>query len=369
MATKPGRGRALLPTLVVLGALAIAFLLFTGFYTEWRWFQSIDFEGVYTTTLLVRAGLFVGFGLLMAAAVAANMVVAYRMRPLFRAVSPEQASLERYRMALDPSSAPPLIVSASLLGLLRGRLRRRRVAHLPAVAQRHGVRRDRPAVRTRLSLLHLHSCRGCGSWSSFGFAVVILSLIAAVVVHYLYGGIRLQTAEDRTTPRRHGAHLPCSSASSCCSRRSPTGSTATSSRSRPTAACTGAAPTPTSTPCSRPRTILVVIALICAALFFVNVFRRTWTLPIIGAGLLAARRRFAHRLVYPAFVQQFQVQPQRAGRGDRRTSRATSTRPGRRTALDDVRGRRLQRQAGARRGAIQASAGTIENIRLLDPAL
>ena len=37
--------------------------------------------------------------------------------------------------------------------------------------------------------------------------------------------------------------------------------------------------------------ILIGIALICAVLFFLNVWRRTWLLPLVGLALLVALRR------------------------------------------------------------------------------
>ena len=42
------------------------------------------------------------FGLLFAAAVAVNFVVAYRTRPAYQAMIPGQQELDRYRMAIDP---------------------------------------------------------------------------------------------------------------------------------------------------------------------------------------------------------------------------------------------------------------------------
>ena len=38
------------------------------------------------------------------------------------------------------------------------------------------------------------------------------------------------------------------------------------------------------------KNILMGIALVCALLFFANVFRRTWVLPVLGLGLLSCRR-------------------------------------------------------------------------------
>ena len=49
VATSRRRGRALLPTLVVLGVLLIAFSMFTGFYTDLLWYRSVGYTVVFTT--------------------------------------------------------------------------------------------------------------------------------------------------------------------------------------------------------------------------------------------------------------------------------------------------------------------------------
>ena len=35
-------GGVLLPTIGVLAAIVVSFVLFTGFYTDWLWFTSVD---------------------------------------------------------------------------------------------------------------------------------------------------------------------------------------------------------------------------------------------------------------------------------------------------------------------------------------
>ena len=62
------------------------------------------------------------------------------------------------------------------------------------------------------------------------------------------------------------------------------------------------------------RNILVWVALICAVLFFVTVWRRTWLLPGVGISLLLVTSILLG-LIWPAFVQHFQVEPVRAGQG------------------------------------------------------
>src|SRR5688500_3824204 len=89
---------------VTVGVLVGVFLLFTllgwgiDAWTDWLWFQEVDFTGVFTGMLVTRLLLFLAVGLAMAAVVGGNLYLAYRLRPLLRPHSAEQATLERYRM-------------------------------------------------------------------------------------------------------------------------------------------------------------------------------------------------------------------------------------------------------------------------------
>src|SRR5690349_2015716 len=88
--------------------LAIVFLLFTlldrvvDAWTDWLWFSEVKYTQVFTGVLVTRLVLFLLFGLGMGLFVAANLYLAYRLRPLLRPHSPEQHTLERYRMILVP---------------------------------------------------------------------------------------------------------------------------------------------------------------------------------------------------------------------------------------------------------------------------
>ena len=59
------------------------------------------------------------------------------------------------------------------------------------------------------------------------------------------------------------------------------------------------------------KNILIGIALICAVLFFLNVWRRTWLLPSMGLALLVLSAILLG-LIWPGIVQQFQVKPSEA---------------------------------------------------------
>ena len=90
-------------------------MIFTGFYTDWLWFDSVDQTEVFTVTLITRLALFGSFGLTMAVVLAGTLWIAYRFRPSVPPLTQEQAGLERYRMALDPFRVIiPLGIAAGL---------------------------------------------------------------------------------------------------------------------------------------------------------------------------------------------------------------------------------------------------------------
>src|SRR5690242_5965765 len=114
------RARTLLMTLGVLAVLAMAFIMFAGFWTDWLWFRSVKYSTVFTTTLWTKIGLFAVFGLLMAGAVGLNIWLAYRLRPPLSAMSMEQQSLDRYRMSVAPYKKWLLFGIAALVGMIAG---------------------------------------------------------------------------------------------------------------------------------------------------------------------------------------------------------------------------------------------------------
>ena len=178
----------------------------------------------------------------------------------------------------------------------------------------------------------------------FAFATVVVGLIAAAVTHYLYGGLRLQPfLGERATPaaRVHlsvllGAFVLLKAIAYWLDRY---GLAVSEHRINKTG-FTGLTYTDVNA-VLQGRTILAIISLICAALFFANIVRRTWLLPGIGVGLLLLSALLIGG-IYPALVQRFTVAPSQAekeqpyikrnieatrdayGIGEDRTSRSTS---------------------------------------------
>ena len=113
------RPRFLLPVVVVLVVLIIAGFVFVNLYTDLLFFRSVNFSSVFEKVLGTRVVLFLIFGSIMALAVGAKLMIAYRLRPPIRPLSLEQQNLER----TGPHRAVPRLARAvvsALSGIFAG---------------------------------------------------------------------------------------------------------------------------------------------------------------------------------------------------------------------------------------------------------
>ena len=131
-------------------------------------------------------------------------------------------------------------------------------------------------------------------------------MLLAAVVHYLYGGIRLQSAADKVSGAAQaqlsalfGLFLLLKGVDYYIDRfdlTSASGGLVTGMTYTRDHAVLPA------------KTILLFIAVICAVLFFANIVRRTWLLPGVGLALFAISAVLLGG-VWPGLMQRFQVKP------------------------------------------------------------
>ncbi len=306
----PRRSRALLITAAVLIVGFFVLTTFAAIWTDRQWFAAVDYPSVFSTMFWTRVGLFVGFALLMAGFVALNMVLGYRLRPMFRMPSPEQSGLERYRAAVTPVRIWLLVGVSVLLGLFAGtsasgQWRQFMLWRNGGSFGQTDPYFDRDIGFYVFDLDWLHYLVD----SVMAFAVV--GLLVAALVHYLYGGIQLQTQHDRLTGAAQvhlsvllGLFVLAKAVDYWLDRFDLvtdsggliTGMTYTGQN----AVLPG-------------KNILMFIAVICAVLFFLNVWRRTWMLPSVGLALLVLSAVLIG-MIWPTIVQQFRVNPSEADR-------------------------------------------------------
>ncbi len=358
------RRRTLAITIAVVAVLVFGFMLFTGFYTDLLWYQSVDASHVFTTQLYTRIGLLAGFGLVMALIVGFNMWLAYRVRPVFRLMSPEQASLERYRMVIDPLRRLALFGVPALLGLLAGVSATSEWKTWLMWRNATSFGTSDPAFGMDVSF-YVFTLPFLRFVLGFLFAVVVLGFIAAIVVHYIYGGIRLQPSDDRVS-RAAQAHLSVlvgmfvllKAVAYWLDRYELSLSTDDFVPGVTYKDVNALLPG---------LTILVFVALICAVLFFVSAFRRGLTVAVTSLVLLIGSALLIGT-IYPAFVQSVQVKPTELVRESpyiQNNINATRASYG----LAQAQVAPYAATDTATSAAIKSSQGTLENIRLLDPAV
>src|SRR5215212_964079 len=297
---------------LVIGALAVLLVLFTAIgtltnvYVDYLWFDETGFTEVFWTELRTRLLLFAVAGVATGGLVALAVYLAYRFRPTFRPMSLEQQNLERYRQSVEPRRGLVLTVVGVILGLFAGFtaqgswetwLQFRNSTQFGKVDPEFGIDLsfflfEYPFYRLLLN---------------FGFAIVLLSLIGAVVTHYVFGGLRLQTPGQKLTSAARvqlsvllGLFVALKAVAYWFDRYG----LVYSNRGE---VFTGASYTDVNA-LMVPKTILVFVAAACAIAFFANIVFRNFVLPAMALVLLLGTSLIIG-VAYPAIVQQFVVRP------------------------------------------------------------
>jgi uncharacterized membrane protein (UPF0182 family) len=358
------RGRVLVTTLVVVAVVVAGFILFTNFWTDLLWYRSVDATSVFSTTLVTRVGLFLGFGAFMAVVVGFNAWLPYRVRPILQAMNAEQASLERYRTALDPLRRVLLIAVPTVLGLLAGASASSewQTWLLWRNATPFGVTDPQFGLDVSFYAFTLPALRFI---LGFLFATVVLAFIAAVVVHYIYGGLRLQSPDGRASAAAR-AHL-CVLVGIFALLKA---GAYLLDRYDLAVSQSGLVPGLTYADVHAvlpAKNILTIIALICAALFFLAAFRGGWRLAVTSFVLLLVASGLIGGL-YPTFVESVEVKPTEVVKESPYIARSiAATRAA--YGVDGAQSTLYPAADTPNAADLKASLGTTQNVRLLDPTV
>lgn len=363
-APPPDRSRkVLMPTLLTLGVLLVAGSVFTSIWTERLWFKSIDYVGVFTTVLSTRVLLFLAFLVFTAFIVWINVHLAYRFRPNEFGLRRDDPAA-RYRFVLTPIIRPALIAFALLIGVFAGVMASSRWDTF--LQWRNG---------TSFGEKDPHFSKDLGFYvfdlpwyefvSSFVFGILVITIAGVMFIHYVFGGIRLQgrSVAFSRAAQTHvavlaGVLMLVQAVNFWLSRYAMLigdsglfdGVTYTDANSRIPS-----------------KNILIVVAVVCALLFFSAIIIRSWTLPAIGVGLLVLASLLIGTL-WPAVMQRFQVDPSEP---DREAPFLERNIEGTRSGFDiaDVESRPYSAKTELTPEELSDSAESRVSSRLLDPTL
>jgi len=357
-----GRRSPLTLTITILVVLSGVLLSLSGFYADWLWFKSVDFTSVWTTVLTTKVFLFVIAGLLTSSTILLNIIIAYKRRPLYVPLSIEADNLERYRAQIEPIKRWVVLALAVGLFYFAGTSGSALWESwlLFKNSTSFGVKDPQFNMDISFFAFKLPFYQTLIAW---GISTLVLAIIASAVVHYLYGGIRLQVQEDRTTVAARvqlsvllGGVVLMKAVAYWFDRfhlalkesKLITGLTYTDVNATLPA-----------------KAILAAIAVVCALLFFANIVRRSWVLPAAGTALLVVSSVLIAG-IYPGAIQQFQVKPSESSKEApfiQRNIDATRDAYG----LSTVEVSDYQATLTTSAGQLTKDAATIANIRLMDP--
>src|SRR5215831_3691040 len=165
-------------------------------WTDYLWFGEVQYTAVFTGLLRTKIWLFLLFGLGFGAFVAGNLYLAFRVRPLLRANSPEQQALERYRMVLSPRLGLWTVLIGGVVGLFAAFSGEGHWQQwmLFRNGGDFGIKDPQYGVDIGFYVFKFPFYRYL---LNVGFTATALAILGAVAVHYLYGGVRLQGVGDR----------------------------------------------------------------------------------------------------------------------------------------------------------------------------
>ena len=357
------RRRGPLPIVIaILVVASVALVSLSGFYADWLWFKSVDFTEVWSTILLTKATVFVVAGFATSLIITLNIYLAFRKRPLYVPLTVEADNLERYRSQIEPIRRLVLAGLSLVLFYFGGSSGSQLwdTWLLFKNSTPFGVTDPQFGLDISFFAFKLPMYQALVAW---GISTLVFAIIGSAIVHYLYGGIRPQVAQERTTVAarvqlsvllglvvllKAGAYWLDRYALALKDNKLITGLTYTDVNALLPA-----------------KAILAGIAVICSLLFFANIVRKSWLLPAAGTALLVISSVLIAG-IYPAAIQQFQVKPSESSKEApfiQRNIDATRDAFG----LSAVEVQDFQATLNASAGQLSKDAATISNIRLMDP--
>ncbi|WP_433677046.1 UPF0182 family membrane protein [Microbacterium gorillae] len=365
----PSTGRRVVViSLVIVAVLLAAFFLFSSVFADFLWYGQLGFTGVLTTQWIARIAMFaVGF-LGMAVPLWTVIQLAYRMRPVYARLS---SQLDRYQEVIEPLRRLAMWGVPIFFGVFAG---------LSAANQWQtaalwfaGVKTSDVDPQFGLDTgFYMFAMPFYQAVLAFTSAVLLLSLLVTAFVSYLYGAVRIGGGELRISKAARiqlaivaGLYLLVQGVSLWLDRYA---TLADSNASVTTNALNITGPTYTVANVTIPGlTILAIVAIIVAILFFVTAVIGRWRFPLAGTAVLIVAALVVN-VAMPWAVTTFQVKPNQIESESTYYQRNLDMTK-KAFGIDAVQKTDFQAETTAEAGQLRADAETTGSIRIMDPAI
>jgi uncharacterized membrane protein (UPF0182 family) len=351
-------------TLIAIAVVIGLVLLAAQFWTEVLWFTQAGFRDVLLTQWGTRAILFfIGF-LIMGVVVYVSLQVAYSRRPIYAPSTPEQATLDQYREAIEPLRRVLTFGIPVLVGFFAGLAAQAQWSNVQLAlnSQEFGITDPEHGLDYSFYVFTLPVLQ---FFTSFLLGVLIIAFIGAAFTHYLYGGITLaQNGRGGSVSKVARVQLSTTAAIGMLFLAVNYWLDRYALLLKDGDRFDGATYADVNAVIPA-KAILAGVAVVVAILIIVSAVIGNWKLPAIGISLMILSAIVVGN-VYPWFVQRFQVTPN-AQRLEaeyiQRNIDATRYAFGL-NAIDTV---PYAAKTEAEANALRADAEATASIRLLDP--
>ncbi|GAA2002424.1 UPF0182 family protein [Brevibacterium samyangense] len=362
---KSGRPSPLMLTIVSVVVLVGLFVVFSQIYTDVLWFDHLGVLSVFTTEWATKGILFaIGF-LVMAVPVWACLFFAHRARPVYAPVTPRQENLERYREAFEPIRRVLTFAVPAVLGFLGAVALS--AAWQEALQFVNATEFGTTDPQFGLDIgFYVFTLPMLSIGLDFVSMVTLLTFLASLVAHYLYGGVR--PGEERGIELTKAARIQLALAAAVLVlvQAGRIFVMRYTNLTNDTGIVTGV--TYTADHVTLPALLIVSVAAVIVALVVAaNAVANTWKLSLVSVAMLAVLGAISI-VGMPIAIQQFQVQPSEQsleaeyiGRNIEATRQAYG--------IDDVEVIPYTPTTEGESGALREDAQTAASIRLLDPNL
>ncbi len=359
------------PITIILGIGVAIYLVLTAagtLWTDFLWFDSVGYDSVWlknwgTSIVLGAVGVVFAFGIIWL-----NLKLADRLSPRWVPfdLSEEEELIERFREWVEPRLRQVRVGVSAVLALLLG---------LAAASWRDefflfqnggdfGVTEPIFGADVGFYLFQLPLLNTTLDWL---FNLMLLTVVVVAVAHYFNGGVRFN-GRRFTISTGAKKHLLVLLAVLALVRaavyRLDMYALLFSNRSEPAFFGPGYTDVNARLPALR---LLLLVAIVAAVIFVVNIWRRGWTLSIVAvvSWLVVA---IAAGAIYPTVIQRFQVAPQQLDR-DREFISNNLAMTQSAYGLDQVEVREFAASGQLDADGIDANRAVIDNLRIWDTSV
>ncbi|PKI92076.1 hypothetical protein CW368_04340 [Actinomycetales bacterium SN12] len=360
-ATPSTSRRILAISVAIIAAIIAAFFVFSSLYTEFLWFDQLDFASVLTTQWIATATMFaVGF-LGMALPIFLCIQLAYRLRPVYVRLS---SQLDRYQEVIEPLRRLAMWGMPVFFGVFAGFAAAGNWKTVWLWA--NGVTTDTLDPQFGVDTgFYLFAMPFYSALLAFASAVLLLCLVITALVSYLYGSVRIGQRELRISkPARiqlavlAGVYLAVQAVSLWLDRYL--------TLVQPEGRITGAAYTGVNATIPG-LAILSIIAAVVAVLFLVTAVIGRWRFPLAATALFVVASLVVG-MGYPWVVTTFQVKPnENAYQAEFYDRSIESTKEA--YGVADMEVTPFAATTDTEPGQLREDADTTASVRIMDPSI